>query len=146
MPFGITKFSPFFVQIRFFSIEIPAEDGAFAGEGVHATDPIGPRLLRAEEGADDGITMPEEKEGLDSGTLGSVEAEQSGGEILRSGEDVVGVRAPVDGGDRSVEVGEGAEEFEGEELAAEGGGAPDLEELSGDGDGEEGAIGAEAEG
>lgn len=79
MPFRITKSSPFFVQIRLSAIETPAEDGAFAGEGVHTTDAIGPLLLRAEEGTYDGITMPKEKEGLDSRTLGLVQAEQPGG-------------------------------------------------------------------
>lgn len=54
----------------------------------------------------------------------------------------MGVRAPIQGGDSGVKVGEGADELKGEEILAEARRAPYLDEFAGC-NGDEGAVGTE---
>lgn len=100
-------------------------------------------LIGGEEGANDSRTVAEEEEGLVTGA--PLDGQEAGSEVLAGDEEGGGVGGPVEGGDPGGEAGEDAEEVEGEELPAEGGGAPDLDELA-DGDGDELAVGAEADG
>lgn len=99
-------------------------------------------LIGGEEGANDSRAVAEEEKGLVPGA--PLDGQDAGGEVLAGDEEGGGVRGPVEGGDPGGEAGEGAEEVEGEELLAEGGRAPDLDELP-DGDGDELAVGAEAD-
>lgn len=100
-------------------------------------------LIRGKEGSDDSCAVTEEEKGLASEAL--LDGQEAGCEVLAGGEEERGVRGPVKGGDAGGEAREGAEEVEGEELLAEGGRAPDLDDLS-DGDCDELAVGAEAHG
>lgn len=74
-----------------------------------------------------------------------LDRQEAGGEVLAGGEEERGVGRPVEGGDTGGEARDGAEQVEREELLAERGRAPDLDELT-DGDGDEVAVGAEADG
>lgn len=100
-------------------------------------------LIGGEEGANDSRAVAEEEKGLVPGA--PLDGQEAGSKVLAGDEKGGGVRGPVEGGDPRGEAREGAEEVEGEELLAEGGRAPDLDELP-DGDGDELAVGAEADG
>lgn len=100
-------------------------------------------LIGGEEGANDSCTVAEEEKGLVSGA--PLDGQEAGSKVLAGDEKGGGVRGPVEGGDPGGEAREGAEEVEGEELLAEGGRAPDLDELP-DGDRDELTVGAEADG
>ena len=87
--------------------------------------------------------MPQKQKRLRFGD--QVNGEESRREVLRPGDEVFRVGAPIQRRDLVVEVGEGPDELEREELLPEPRRPPYLDELA-DGDGDAGPVGAELEG
>ena len=89
--------------------------------------------------------MAQKQKRLRFDNAGFVHGKQPRRQVLRPGEYILGVGAPLDRRDLVVEVGERPDELEGEELLLEARRAPYLEELAG-GDGDAGPAGAEGHG